>query len=164
MCTEVIYNNDLFPLQQNCAVFITLFYLLLTPDVAANPINQKGTTKEVASKLQNESTSKSPASLKYNTKLKSFPIMTNGAFGSVNMINQNALTHKLNKKIDDKKKVDIAKAKVDIARAKVDIANAKRVKPTHFPLCLSLQLPTAASTAVPGFNVNTLFMSRNWGH
>lgn len=155
LCSRDIYNKLLFfPLQQNSVIFIILFYLLLTPDVAAaNPINQKDKFKaQLVSIHQNGPTSKvSPTSPKNFTKLKSFPIMTNGAFGSVNMINQNAIAHKFNKKIDDKKK-------------KVDIAKVKRIKPTNFPLCFPKPASTVASTSVSGPKVNTLFTSQNWGH
>lgn len=69
----------------------------------------------------------------------------NGAFGSVQMINKNAITYNLNKKTIEQKK-----------RIKVKIPSS-----TGIPLCL---LPSTIAPDISGRHVNTLFSTQNWGN
>lgn len=93
-----------------------------------------------------------------NTKFRSVAASTNVAFGSVNMINQHAINHNLNKEVAIKKKPGRRLTRVPT------LVSHEKDKPTlvqSMPCIVALPDTLKDISAVGS---NSLFMSRNWGN
>lgn len=143
---------------QNSNILIT-FYLctiiIFCNEVSSKPVQQNDniTRVKVSSNEPQTLPVKPPVitAQTQNTKFRSVAASTNGAFGSVNMINHHALNHKINKDMELKKKGERRRIRVP--------------KPTVAPKDLPCIFASPeANKDTPVVGSNTLFMSRNWGN
>jgi hypothetical protein len=140
-----------FQQNSNAILFALCVYsLVLTELTLSNPVQQThnmrirpllANRQPQPAKPQHVSTT--VPSLKFNSVI----VSTNGAFGSVSMINQHAISHKQKKATETKPK-----------------GEWRRVKAiTPSPLQLCILSTTEAGPAASGVRANTLFTSHNWG-